>query len=393
MPVVTAAVMATRRPDSRLPHILDRLRPLNPQVIHDRGNPWKTARAAWGAVAPRATHHLVVQDDIRIAPGLPDAVVSLATSLPEVGFAFYAQWDTNCAYRVRMAAFGGDHLVEASARDWVPAQALLLPRHLCEAIAAMPEDADRDDDEVLAALLYRSELRCPVAISVPNLVEHDDDPMLGYNHEDGLRRATCFLPDRATWPRRTDLPADGPGWREVSVVLAAGGARLDWGILVPEQPRRLRHIHIPWRLGVPHAGLDPETVVGVGKQVLSEVDWRGAAGALPDESTAAAAVAEFVAAAVLHGVAWRHWWRGGRPAAALRADAPADTALLSLWRCGRLPDVPQEVVTALGHRALHAGAELDGVSDLEEFHSRLTVWFHANKSSLPRSMWANSERE
>ena len=168
MSMVTAAVMSTDRSDSRLPHILEQLAPLRPVVVKDRGNPWMTSRAAWSSAGPQATHHLVVQDDVRITPALASTVVELAAAYPDGAFAFYAQWDTNCAYRVRMAAFGGDPLVQASSRDWVPAQGLLLPREVFAAIAELPDDADRDDDEVLAALLYRSALARPVGITVPN---------------------------------------------------------------------------------------------------------------------------------------------------------------------------------------------------------------------------------
>src|SRR5947209_11655393 len=114
---VTAAVMTCDRADNRLPHIIDRLRPLRPALIRDHGNPWKTARAAWSAAGPGATHHLVVQDDVRISRLLPDAVQRLADAHPDLGVAFYAPWNTNCGYRVRMAALGGECLVEASARD------------------------------------------------------------------------------------------------------------------------------------------------------------------------------------------------------------------------------------------------------------------------------------
>lgn len=379
---MTAAVMSSDRVDSRLPHILDRLRRFDPVVVRDRGTPWRTARAAWSAIGPAASHHLVVQDDIRIAPALPDAATQLARAHPGAAFAFYAQWDTNCSYRVRMAALGGDRLVDASGRDWVPAQALLLPRQLCAAIAALPEDADRDDDEVLAALLYRSELAGRTGIAVPNLVEHDDDPEIGYNHEDGLRRSACFA-DSLAWQAPAEPTWDGYGWEEVSVVLPATGVRLDWGIYIPEQPRRLRHIHLPWRMGVPHAGLRVNDLLEIGDQVLARTG----------RPAPAAELAEYAVACALHGVAWRNWWRGGRPAAELVTDRVADTALRSLWGCGGSASVPDDVLLAIGWEALQAGTKLDGVVPLAEFHARLASWFDTAKASLPASIWANRERE
>jgi hypothetical protein len=400
MSVVTAAVMTTERPDSRLPHILDRLRALAPAVVRDEGNPWKTARAAWAAAGPDATHHLVVQDDVRIAAVLPAAIAGLTRSFPDAAFAFYAQGDTNCGFRVRMGAFGGDRLVEASGRDWIPAQALLLPRHLCDALASMPADADRDDDEVLAALLFRSRLRCRVGIAVPNLVEHDDDPAGGFNRHDGLRRAACFAGEQAPWQAPARPAWDGPGWAEVSVVLGRDGTRLDWGVYDPGQPRRLRQIYFPWRVGVPHAGLSPVTVAELAEQLVADA---GPGARMDGAVLRRAALFEYAVAAVLHGVAWRNWWRGGRPAAALVDGALPDAALAALWRsCGALPAVPDvavpdvavpDVLVPLGHAALRAGTELTGVAPREEFHERLSEWFHATRWALSRPLWSRAEQE
>lgn len=377
---VSAAVMTRERADSRLPHVLDRLRSLDPLVIRDRGNPWKTARAAWGAARPGVTHHLVVQDDIRIAPALADVVRDLALRFPDRGFAFYAQWDTNSSYRVRMAAFGAEPMVQASAREWVPAQALLLPKRVCDLVYAMPEDHSRDDDEVLATVLYHREPGCDVGITVPNLVEHDDDPDLGYNSEHGLRRTACFAGEDVTWRAPAKMTWDGQGWDEISVELGPAGTRLDWGLRQRDKPIGFRQIHFPWRVAVPHCGLSPELVAQIGEEVLGDGGAAPAAWTGRDEDPLArAALFEYAVACVLHGVAWRNWWRGGRPPADLKRGRTADAALIALWRsCGDLP-MPSDLLTNLGWHALLAGTELGGAVAQEEALASLTAWFHATR--------------
>lgn len=379
---VTAAVMSNDRPDSRLPHILDRLGPLDPVVVRDRGNPWRTAREAWLAAGPEASHHLVVQNDIRISAALPAAVEQLAAALPDAAIAFYCQWDTNSSYRVRMGTFGGDTIVQASAREWVPAQALLLPRRVCEAAAHIAEDVNHADDEVLAELLYLSADGCPVGITVPNLVEHDDEPKHGYNQAAGLRRTACFAGDQP-WLMPAPGQWDGPGWNEISVLLDPTGAQLDWGIRAPWRMRWLRRIRFPWRHAVPLCGLRPEEVAAVGERTLLSVGLNPRqAGGEPAATFRLAALFEYAIAGVLHGVAWRNWWRGGRPAGELRRSPATDAALATLWRSCRDLPLPGDVLTELGHQALHAGARLDGVRSQEESHARLVEWFRTSKWSL-----------
>ena len=393
MGTVSAAVMTTERADSRLPHVLDRLRSLDPLVISDRGNPWMTARAAWSAARPGVSHHLVVQDDVRIAPALASAVRDLAAGFPDKAFAFYAQWDTNSSYRVRMAAFGADPAVQASAREWVPAQALLLPKRVCDLVRAVPEDFSPDDDEVLAMVLYYSEPGCEVGITVPNLVEHDDDPGLGYNSQHGLRRAACFAGEELTWRTPPAMTWDGQGWDEISVTLGPAGTRLDWGLRRAGRLRRYRQIHFPWRTAVPHCGLSPEHVAQISQDILN------GSGAVPvtdaaedDDPLPRAALFEYTVACILHGVAWRNWWRGGRPSSDLRRSKTADAALIALWRsCRNLP-LPADLLTSLGWDAVLAGTELGHAATQEEAHARLTTWFCSTRWETSRPLWSDDAR-
>lgn len=372
---VSAAVMSNGRVDGALPHILERLAPLRPTVVSNRGNPWRTARAAWAAIAPDATHHLVVQDDVRIAAHLPETLRRLATRYPDTGFACYAQWDTNCAYRVRMAALGGDRVVEASARDWVPSQGLLLPRRACEDVAGLADDLDSDDDEVLAARLYESGHRCRIAITVPNLIEHDDDPMLGFNSAHGLRRAAAYVEDPAVWRDPPAATWDGQGWDEASVLNRPEGSYLDWGRYVTPEPRSFRQIRTVWYDAVAQVGIDAAAIEAIGKRVLGEVGLSPVAAA-PEY---AAPLREYLAACALYGVAWRHWWRGGT-AATPRRDAVSDAAMLTLWRCGTRLALPEDLALAAAWSAFDAGTAVDDVPDGERLYLALARWLRVTRS-------------
>ncbi|MCM0640389.1 hypothetical protein [Cellulomonas wangsupingiae] len=372
---VSAAVMDNDRLDTRLPHILERLAPLDPVVVADRGDPWRTSREAWSSIAPDATHHLVVQNDVRLAPDLLDAIAVLMAAHPDAGFAFYAQWDTNCAFRVRMGALGGDAVVEASARDWVPAQGLLLPRSACETLAGLPPDADRDDDEVLARVLFYAVEPVRLGLSVPNLVEHDDDPRLGFNARDGLRRTASYAEHAGPWSDLPETTWDGHGWEEIGLGMSAEGAHLDFGLHAPAEPQALRQIRVPWRRVVAEVGLAPGDLHDLARTLVAEVGPAPAAGPDPE------ALHEYAVACALHGVAWRSWWRGGRPAGTWSRSALVDAALVSLWRSGARTDGldPQDVLP-LAHRALAAGARLDGAVAAPEAYARLTRWFRTTRA-------------
>src|SRR5437660_12652471 len=86
----------------------------------------RTARAAWAMVAPHATHHLVIQDDVILPDRFFEHVAAALACRPDSALAFFAEWGCATATAIRVAALRGASWAEVV--DWyVPTQALALP--------------------------------------------------------------------------------------------------------------------------------------------------------------------------------------------------------------------------------------------------------------------------
>jgi hypothetical protein len=153
----------------------------------------RTARLAWRQAGPDATHHLVVQDDVRVRPGFVDRVAEAVARFPGHALAFFAEWGSATATAVRVAALRGEGWAPV-VDHYVPTQALVLPvavaREVDGFLAGLAPDTP--DDHALRDLLGRRGVPC--LVSVPNLVQHDDVPSLIGNADMGLRRAVCYAP-------------------------------------------------------------------------------------------------------------------------------------------------------------------------------------------------------
>jgi hypothetical protein len=157
----------------------------------------RTARAAWRLVAPGATHHMVIQDDVILPRNFFEHVAASLERHPDRALAFFAEWGSCTATAIRVAALRGASWAEVV--DWyVPTQALALPADVANGVDgyAAAQPADTPDDHVLLDHLRRCGV--PVYASVPNLLQHADAPSLVGNQEAmGLRRATCYTPELA----------------------------------------------------------------------------------------------------------------------------------------------------------------------------------------------------
>jgi hypothetical protein len=369
---VSAAIMAKERIDSRVPHLLAELEALSPRVVEDRGTPWLTAKAAWRAMPSHATHHLVVQDDVRLAGGFVSTVRGLVPSHPTSPIAFYANANSTNGFRVRMTAFMGGGLVRAAAREWVPSLALLLPRSVVDELLAVADLAEGDDDEVLADL-FQSEDRDPLLITVPNLAEHDDEPSTGWYSHHGLRRSASFAADAPPASSFPPIDMHDDGWRDPSIFFDPGFAAIEWGTRIEQNWRLGRERHVPWyeiarlfHLHVPAvlASLEPP------------------AGLLDDGDTDPPFPrfwTEALVACFLDGMAWRIWWTGGR------TDSPAQGTIyrdaVSRLICagaGRFMDdaVSMDTVAELAREAFHAGMAHGGRFTPADVRSALArrVW-------------------
>ncbi|MET9426634.1 hypothetical protein [Streptomyces sp. NPDC003036] len=214
--VISAAVMSHPRRQAEAARLAEALGRWHTEVALDPrpdGPPTtlRTAWAAWAAIRPGATHHLVLQDDVELCRDFAERVEAAAREHPDTPLAFYANWDSWNGAATRAAAFAGARWVPAVPGEWIPTLALLLPRRDVEDLlsATHPDRAEPEPDDVVLARELRARGR-RVLISVPHLVEHTGQPSLVGNDLYGPRHSACFADDvlRDTASRDRDQPAD-----------------------------------------------------------------------------------------------------------------------------------------------------------------------------------------
>ncbi|MEJ3750354.1 hypothetical protein WEI85_44745 [Actinomycetes bacterium KLBMP 9797] len=204
-PVLSAAVMTHPRRLSRARAVAAGLAPLDAVLAVDPepdgpSSTIRSARLAYAAVAPDATHHLVLQDDVWLPPGVVAAMRQSLTRQPRAAVSYFVEWGSRTATLVRWAALTGASWVPL-VNPYVPTQALALPADTARGFAAFlrtQPDTGVADDEVALGFLRQAGVPC--LVTVPNLVEHDDRSSLTGNHHHGVRRSACLLPS----PSRTD---------------------------------------------------------------------------------------------------------------------------------------------------------------------------------------------
>lgn len=197
-PILSAAVMTHPRRLSSARAVAAGLAPLDAVVAVDPepdgpSSSVRSARLAYAAVAPEATHHLVVQDDVLLPPGFTDAVRRSLARQPAAAVSYFVEWGSRTATLVRWAALTGASWVPM-VNPYVPTQALALPADVAREFAAFlrtQPDTGAADDELALEFLQRAGVRC--LVTVPNLVEHDDRSSLTGNHDHGIRLAACPL--------------------------------------------------------------------------------------------------------------------------------------------------------------------------------------------------------
>lgn len=153
----------------------------------------RTARAAWSAMAPEATHHLVVHDDMKLSSALFDRALQAVEAMPDVALSLLSFWNSRNGAAVRMAALTGARWVPAL-DEYVPCPALLLPRKVAAGYVRYTRDLDRIWPEDMLMYRYLRSAGIRTMITAPNLVEHEDISSLSGNDFQGLRRSACFLP-------------------------------------------------------------------------------------------------------------------------------------------------------------------------------------------------------
>jgi hypothetical protein len=202
---VSSSIMGHPRRDAQVGSLLTRLKGFTPTISY-RMMPGevsllRSATAAWAAVDPGATHHVVFQDDVVPHPGLYDAITAAVAVQPGAGIAAFCEWGCKTAYAVRlatMAGFGFAVVVD----KYVPTNALILPAaaatELAQRLAAAARRGDEPDDTVVKDFADEAGIQC--VVTVPNLVDDLGLPSLASHDGMGIRKSACFLADESAGP-------------------------------------------------------------------------------------------------------------------------------------------------------------------------------------------------
>ena len=91
----------------------------------------RTARLAWSAVRDDATHHLVVQDDMRLIDGFAAHAARAAAAMPGQVLCFFTEWGSRTSHALRLATLEGASWVPVI-DPYVPTTALLLPAEVAQ---------------------------------------------------------------------------------------------------------------------------------------------------------------------------------------------------------------------------------------------------------------------
>lgn len=175
--------LAVRHPELNLRIVLD------PEP--ESGTSLSAARAAWAAADPRASHHLVLQDDVILCQNFAEQLLSAIRAHPGAAISLFAEWGSRSATMVRLAALRG-RSAAATADPFTPTQALVLPAQVAAKFAAAAADEQGPDDVVIRRFLRAHAV--PSIVTAPNLVDHDDRPSLTGNGFQGPRSSVWFEP-------------------------------------------------------------------------------------------------------------------------------------------------------------------------------------------------------
>jgi len=176
--------------------------PLDARIVVDPDpggvrSPLRTAKLAWRAVATGASHHVVLQDDVRVCRDFAAHLDRAVAHHPGHAIALYTNWRSpQNSYLVRRAVASGASWAQLSTGDWAPTVGLVLPTDvaldLADYLDPIP-DTEVDDDQFVAR--FCRERALPIMVTVPNLVDESDLPTLVPEH-DSFSHSTVFSADR-----------------------------------------------------------------------------------------------------------------------------------------------------------------------------------------------------
>jgi hypothetical protein len=213
----SAVIMAHPARERAAGQLRDRYPELGARIVYDPDpdgprSTLRTARLAWGAIAPGASHHLVLQDDVALCDDFPAQLARAVATMPDRPLFLYTDWGTPCSQLLRLAALRGASWAEAI-DPYVPAQAVLLPagvaRRLVDYVDGHPE---LEPDDAMALRLFLEHHDLTAYVCVPNLVQHAGLPsLLSHDVMMGERRSVCFGNDPRHPVPWTDAALSGVG--------------------------------------------------------------------------------------------------------------------------------------------------------------------------------------
>ncbi|MCX2926057.1 hypothetical protein [Streptomyces sp. NEAU-W12] len=246
---------------------------------HGERGSLRAARLAWAAAGPEATHHLVLQDDVRLTKDFLTAAQSLIATRPDGVTSLFVEWGAWTASVARIAALTGAGWAEV-VDNYVPTQAVIMPVRIAKDVSEYFDVALRGDepDDVALRDYLRSAGLTPY-VSVPNLVEHRDVSSLTGNHRHGLRCATCWA--SAAPPSGVDLRRSVTGIDTVPAMAWWGEPGAYFRIRDPEASEGWRKI--PALKVLDGLGLSEHDVRRLGRHALRSEESAESARALLGE--------------------------------------------------------------------------------------------------------------
>ncbi|MEU3404611.1 hypothetical protein ABZ766_11770 [Streptomyces sp. NPDC006670] len=205
---LSVVVMAHPRRAAAARALAGRLSGLGAAVVLDPEpdgppNALRTALRAWSAVAPGATHQVVLQDDALPVEGFAERLHALVAAQPDAALSLFTEWGSRSSYALRIAAMSG-HQLAPVVDDYVPCVGLVLPAGVARGFEAHARAEARDGDpDDLALLRYLVARGVRTLVPVANLVDHDNETTTSLvgNSVHGPRSAACLVP-----PSRAPLP-------------------------------------------------------------------------------------------------------------------------------------------------------------------------------------------
>ncbi|MFI1226358.1 MULTISPECIES: hypothetical protein [unclassified Streptomyces] len=159
-------------------------------------SPLRTAKRAWAAVDARATHHVVLQDDVAPIERFTEHLRAVIAARPDAAVALYVNWRSpHNAYLARWAALTGRPFADLAPHEYVPTLGLALPSEaaieLSRYLSRFPDDF-RDDDELVTGFCLAAGL--DIVACVPHLLDHLPGSSVAGNDHHGARHAAVPLP-------------------------------------------------------------------------------------------------------------------------------------------------------------------------------------------------------